>query len=459
MGLLNVRRELMFLALAGMEACWVTGLARVLIKHPVSARALVSWWSVFLLFVLALTVVRIVGRLGLKRGRWLIAGLALLSAVLLVEFSAGRALHFLQQPSDPASGPAILVFVLALVSWYRAMRIVGYAGDTRDTIRHFQFGLLILVGAALLTLRSPARMTDLVFGYFGCGLLAVALTRIEEVAQTESGDAAPLDLKWMVTLAVTLLAVGALVLLAGHLITVDVIRWVLRPFVTILQAALFAVVFVTTAVLMLILPLLTGWFDNIPATEFEDTMQQWRESAREPLQADSSEGLQLSATLLEALQWTVIVLVLAVALWLIARSFRRWQLQQRTTPGGVRESVSSEATIAADLAGYLRDQWQRLRSADLRRLFQRLGVESVYAIYGGLLTLMAEAGHPRLPEQTPHEFYPVAENLLPARRTELQAITDAYERARYGEIDITAEELAHIQEAWRRIVADADELS
>jgi len=447
----------MHIALVGMEACWVTGLGRVLIKSAGSARPLVSWWSVFLLFVFALSVVRVVGRLDLERGRWLIAGLTLLSCALLVQISLGRTLYFLQHPADPASGHALLIFVLGCVAWYRAMGITGYAGDTRDTIRRFQFGLLVLVVVTLVTLRTPTRMSDLVFGYFGCGLFAVALTRIEEVAQTDASGAAPLDLKWMITLGATLLAVGAVVLLAGQVITIDAVRWALRPLMTLLQIGLFVMVFLTTYVLMQFLPLLAGLFDNLPRTELEETMQGWQDAVRQPFEAEPTKGLQLSARLLEALQWTVIVLLVVVVLWLIARSFRRWRLEQSTTPGGVRESVSSEATLAADLAGFLREQWGRLRDADLRRLFQRMGAESVHAIYGALLALMADAGHPRLPEQTPYEFNPVAEDVLPARRAELEAITEAYVRARYGELDVTAEELVHIQDAWRRILADAKE--
>jgi hypothetical protein len=458
MGLVNWRRELMIIALAGMEACWLTGLARVLIKGPGSAQTLVSWWSVFLLFLVALAVVRVVGRLELRYGRWLTAGLTLLTAALLVQFSLDQSLFFLRNPSDPASGRATLVFVLGFVVWYRALRITGYAGDTRDTIRQFQFGLLVLVGVTLVTLRSPARMTDLVFGYFGFGLLAVALTRIEEVAQTEPAGAAPLDLKWVITLAVTLLTVGAVVLLVGQVITIDAVRWVLRPFVTLLEIGLVALVFLVTFLMMQFLPLLSGLFANFPAAELEDTMQDWQESAGQPFEGEPTKGIELSAELLSALQWTVIVVLVAVALWLIARSFRRWRLEQSTTPGGVRESVSSEGTIADDVARYLRDQWGRLRNANLGRLFQRVGAESVRAIYVNLLMLMSDAGCPRLPEQTPNEFCPAAADLLPARRTEIQAITEAYVRAHYGEVDISADELARIQDAWQRVKADAEAL-
>jgi hypothetical protein len=458
MGLVNGRREVIYIALSGMEACWFAAWARVLIKDPVSAEPLVSWWSVFLLFLVALVVVRVVGSLELRYDRWLIAGLTLLTAGLLVQVSLGASLHFLRHHSDPAAERAIFICLLGFAVWYRALRVAGNAGDARDAIRRFQFGLLILVAATLVTRRAPLQMADLVFAYFGFGLLAVALTRIEEVAQTEAAGAAPLDLKWVITLAGTLLAVGAVVLLAGRVITIDAIRWALRPVVTLLQVALVVLVYLMTSLLMQILPLLTQWFDRFPATELDETMQQWRETAREPLKVESTEGLQLSAQLVEALQWIVIVAVVAAGLWLVARSFRRWRLEQRTTPGGVREPVTSTGTIAEDLARYLLDQWGRLRDGNLSRRFRRMGAESVRAIYTSLLHLMADAGLPRLPEQTPYEFISTAEKVLPDRRAELEAITEAYVRARYGEVDITAEELARLRDTWQRVKADVEAL-
>jgi hypothetical protein len=114
--------------------------------------------------------------------------------------------------------------------------------------------------------------------------------------------------------------------------------------------------------------------------------------------------------------------------------------------------VNTQGSLPQDLSDFLREQWQRLPSAaDLRRRFTRLGTDSARAIYANLLALLAQAGRPRQPEQTPYEYQPVAEDALSTRQAEVRAITEAYVRAHYGETPPKARELARLQQAWRRI--------
>jgi hypothetical protein len=154
----------------------------------------------------------------------------------------------------------------------------------------------------------------------------------------------------------------------------------------------------------------------------------------------------------------LIAALILVSLWVLVRSFRRWRMRQYDAPSGVRETVVPEGTLVEDLAGYLRDQWQRLREADLRRLFRRLGTASAQAIYANMLALLAAEGHPRQPEQTPYEYAPVAEKVMPTCHAEIKAITHAYVRAHYGEVEISADELAHLQEAWKHIQVEGERM-
>jgi hypothetical protein len=327
--------------------------------------------------------------------------------------------------------------------------------------RHFQIGVLIMVGALLVTLGVPAQITDLVIAYFGFGLLAIALTRIEEVAHAESGGVAPFNLKWVATLATTLVVAGLIVLLVSQVITVGTVRWLLRPFATLLNVVLFLGIMLITTLVMQVLPLLQWLLGDISLDKMEKAMQELQDLTSPAQELEEvPETPLLSPQIQEALWVSFVVLVLLVVLWLVVRSFRRWRMREYATPGGVRETVDAEATLAEDLADYLREQWRRLRELDLRRFFQRLGQEmgSVRAIYASLLALLAAADHPRQPEQTPYEFQPVAEEALPTRKTDLAAITEAYVRARYGELETSPEELARLQEAWQRVRTDGQEL-
>jgi hypothetical protein len=462
MGSVNWRREGLFLAIAGMEACWIVAWSRVLLAQGLeSTLEGLSWWGVWILYIVALATARILWRLEPARGAWLFGALALLASFLLLWLNLGYMPRLLRRPSDPSAFAEILILLVGLLAWFRAQRMPEHVGDMRSMARHFQLGVLIMAGALLVTLGIPAQITDLVIAYFGFGLLAIALTRIEEVARTRSGGAAPFNLKWVATLATTLVVAGVTVLLVGQVITVGTVRWLLRPFATLLHVVLFLVVMLITTLVMQVLPLLQWLLGDISLGKMEEAMQDLRElTSPVPQPEDVAETSLLNPQIQEALWVSFVVLVLLVALWLLVRSFRRWRMSEYASPGAVRESVDAEATLAEDLADYLRDQWRRLRELDLHRLFQRLGQEmgSVRAIYASLLALLAAADHPRQPEQTPYEFQPLAEEVLPTREAEIAAITEAYVRARYGELETSPEELARLQEAWQRVRADGQEL-
>ena len=458
MGIINWRREALFLAVAGMETCWVVAWSRVLLSRPEPAVTGISWWSVLALYVVALAAARAVGHLELHRGPWFIGVAAFLTSLLLLRINLGSVLQNLDHLTDPSIAKEILTLLVGFIVWFRALGIPAQAGDTRSIARHFQVGVLILVVALLVTEWFSTQMTDLVIVYFGFGLLAVALTRIEEVARTDPSGAAPFDLKWVMTLAMTLLIAGFTALLTTQVFTVETTRWLLRPFVMLLNIILFVLTALATLLIAQIWPLIRWLLGFLSLEEAEQTVEELGEFTPLDPQNEMSDPSLLIQELAKALGVILLVALILVALWVVVRSFRRWQMHQYATPGGVRDTVSSDGTVAEDLKGFLHDQWQRIReAADLSRLLRRDGTGSARAIYANMLALLAAANRPRRPEQTPYEFVPIAVEVLPTRQAEIAAITEAYVRARYGEVTISAEKLAWLQEAWERIKADSRE--
>lgn len=458
MGIISWRRESLFLAIAGMESCLVIAWSRLLFGHSEAVVGGLSWWSVWVLCIVALLAARTLGGMELRRGYWAIGVVALFSSFLLLQVNLGGMLLSPGRLGPPSTFAGILTLLLGLLVWYRALGIPVQAGDMRSIVRQFQIGLLILVGSVLLASRSPSQMTDLVIAYFGFGLLAVALTRIEEVARAEPTGAAPFDLKWAVTLATTLLAAGSATLLATRVITVETARWLLRPFAVLLNVVLYLSVLIITQMVMQLVPVLRWIFGDLSLRELDEGMEDLRRFTAPFPQEETPDTVRLHPQFVEALQISLVVAVVLIALWVVVRSFRGWRARQYATPGGIREAVEPEGTLTEDLAAFLREQWRRLRAADLRRLFERTGTGSARAIYANLLALFAAADHPRRPEQTPHEYEPVAREALSTRQVDIHAITEAYVRAHYGEMEAGAEELAHLQQAWRRIETEAKEL-
>jgi len=449
-----------------METCWVVAWSRVILGYPGLGGSGLSWWSVFVLYLIALTTARLVGPRR-DRARWLVGAVALVTSALLVKvnlypevslFNAAWVGRLLGQLTDLSVGLSLeaLTLLLGFFAWYRGLRIPMRHVGMRTIADQFWMGLLLMAGAALATAWVPSAVSGLAVAYLALGLLAVALTRIEEVAHTEPGGAPPFGLNWVATLAATFGVAGVAVLLLTRVLTVERVRWLLRPFAILLAVVFSALgVLISLVVQYLVFPLFIRLFGSVPveAPELRPI---------EPFAERETPGRPippLSPEVLHALRVLFVVVLVLIAVWLLVRSFRGWRARQYATAGGVREQVTPEGTLAGDLAGFLRDGWRRLRrAADLRRFFGRYGTESVRAIYANLLALLAAADHPRRPGQTPYEYEPMAEEVLPARKAEIEAITEAYVRVRYGELEVAPEELARLQAAWKRIQADGEKL-
>jgi hypothetical protein len=341
----------------------------------------------------------------------------------------------------------IMTLLIGLFIWIRALRIPLNVGDTELIKRQFQVGILIMAFLVLATLRIQVGLTDMVVAYFGLAMVAIALTRMEEVAQTDPGSAAPLDIKWVVTLLGTLFLVGGFMWLTTQVVTVETVRWLLGPVGILVRLLLTAVVILAVAALSQLWPIIERLIGDRAANGLQDLAEGLDQFAFD-LQTEPATQSPWGERLFEALQILFVAVLFLFTLWMLVRSFRRWRRHRYATPGGVRESVASTGNVTQDLRDYLR----HLQSSfDLNRILRRWNTGSARAIYANLLALMADTEQARQPNQTPYEYEPVAGEALPTRETDVEAITEAYVRAHYGELEVSPEELAELKEAWNRI--------
>lgn len=79
--------------------------------------------------------------------------------------------------------------------------------------------------------------------------------------------------------------------------------------------------------------------------------------------------------------------------------------------------------------------------------------ERVRFFYLSTVRRAAEAGSPRAPGQTPHEYRSSLEEHFPAVEPELEGLTDAFVAARYSRQSVGAEEADRVKPLWQRIQA------
>jgi hypothetical protein len=120
-----------------------------------------------------------------------------------------------------------------------------------------------------------------------------------------------------------------------------------------------------------------------------------------------------------------------------------------------RESLWSWQSVAADLRDLLSSRRRRPSAGGLRAALAALrGADPASRVrrrYIRLLLLGEAHKRPRPAPHTPHEYAPAAGELLPSASQPIDALTAAYERARYNPGGIAAADADAAERAWAAI--------
>lgn len=169
-----------------------------------------------------------------------------------------------------------------------------------------------------------------------------------------------------------------------------------------------------------------------------------------------------------ALFWLALAVLLVLAVVRFLRD--RWSLE--------RGGHASRSWLAwwARLAAWLRGLWRRSAGLVQAEVTRRRGSrpvresgtraparwpslrrlapgERVRFFYLSTVRRAAEAGSPRAPCQTPHEYRSSLEEQFPAVEPELEGLTEAFVAARYSRHSVRAEEADRVKPLWQRIQA------
>ena len=350
---------------------------------------------------------------------------------------------------DDRSGLAYMSLLAALYAFWRGTRLTLH--DTISLHRLYRTTtvvLLVIVGFGFLGGGPGGALSLLasteVLSFFAVGLVTMALASASEEREAELRR-----MGWRGLL--TLLAAVTLVLLLGLLLgalfgreAAQVIALLWQGAVLIFALILAPILYVLSLLLERLLPLLhlERLLSALPPPPPDQAQQQQSEQ----LLGIFPPWVRLALRVFFAL----LPILLIVGLFLLSRMRSRRQ----TGPDEERESLWSWQGLAADLRELLfrpsprrgetlRDALARLRGGDpasrIRRSYIRL--------------LLAGEAHdqPRAAPQTPGEYEPAAQAMLPSARRPIGALTGAYERARYHPASATTGDADAAERAWSEI--------
>ncbi len=349
----------------------------------------------------------------------------------------------------------VALFVLLAMLWARGLALTGrYVAVTEIGFR-LRLGGLFFVPIIIILNIVPGTANPLPFImlFFLAALVAVAVSRAEEVAQQETAKTYPMSPGWVGGVLLTSLFIVSAAALVGLAISgeglVLLAQW-LSPLWNAFAFASMAVVTTATYLLLFFLEPLMGLMRVIgrmmASVGFIREGVELPEFAPAPAEQLLLElGDPQSSVYLWFNRSAVAVLVLLsllVVFVALRRYFRHRELSFGMAQRGPAAAVveDQEEGLAQRLLNRF-GRWRRWRAAaTVRQLYHAMCLEA------------AGQGHPRDPSQTPFEYLPALFEVWPEGLEDVRLITDAYVRVRYGEAPETAEELEEIRQAWQRLL-------
>ena len=362
----------------------------------------------------------------------------------------------------------MILFVL-FVCW-RGISKVGKLVGPEDVIAGFRLGVILLLIYGIASRQSRSSTGVEMYLFLFAGLLAMSAARISVISYLRGGQRIPFDRRWILGILIvifSMLIVSSLLMRAvggqGGTLIANIVRLIIYLLTLILSPLLFLVIRIVTYLgqwiqidrIFQIIANLTKQLESLINNLIKNlqqitNIQQW-------------VFLDKLINLLELAKpfflWGAIILFV-VALLFIVRGQTRHEGQETEAE---YQSLDEQESLMNLLRDALRKSFGRvaeglgqvMRLRNARLLYSAMRIRRIYA---HLMDLSARLDHPRPQSKTPLEFLPSLEDLFPIYKGELEIITEAYLRVRYGDLPERDEEVEVIETAWRRVSARGQEM-
>jgi hypothetical protein len=461
---------------AAMEAAWLSPLLLFFSATLGGSSVVMVGWRLFLLLFLTRSAAFYLAGAELDpgRSRTLLLYLAAASFLLALKIqnyagyswlSAGwlQALAGDVIEATPALAEIVLTIACVVYAWWRGLRLAQSGQHPSAFFSQFQIGLFAVVAATFIASRVGYGVSFVpwLFWFFCWGLLAVAVTRLQDIARNRRSE---VESYWLPIL----IAVIALVLLGGGLTAlayahelIAALRLLLDPLLQVLDLLYQGIILLVTLLILpfaYLLQAIMTWIVSQQRRQ-DETIIQPQAPFDDLLKQMQRGGVHVPPQFTLVLKVLLVIAIVVIVLKLLQGMLNRMRALEDEGVAEIHESVWSPAELWAAL----RSLWLRLLNAlGIGRqqvvahvvapvTAQERAALSVRQVYQRLLAMAAALGHPRPPNRTPYEFLGDLISLLPSSQADLHAITDAYVRARYG-VDVTgASDVDLVQQAWQRV--------
>jgi hypothetical protein len=489
-------REFALLSALLLDLTWITPWLHAVLASPGKASIGAAIGVLVLLALATYAIVRgsAVFDLSPSLRRWalvlpLIVGAPFgLAAILFPSEALGYAAILRRFTAAMSSSVSIIPdeFLAALglfYVWMRAVRSAASDGLPSEIRARFKFGFLALIAYvfAFIWRGDGGGLGVFLYAYFFFGWLAMACARLGRAEAHAAAEPFFFRRGWFLAVVGGLLASSLFLVLLGWGIETQFALiqraamglWLLFWGLVILLLSPFAVVISLVFEWLLarlnlsdsaLLETLREIFNNAEDVA-NAVFEQAAETGQTPFWQRLSEWLnslpfaELLTRMRTGFFWGVLLLLVLIGLYQAGKRIGFWRAL-RTRRLDEQASVQNE-----DWWRTMSSAW-RSRFGDLRRnlanLFdpqqgrRLLAAARIRRVYTYLMDLSEEMGKPRPRAQTPLEFMPTLLKLFPLHPAEVEAISGAYMRVRYGELAETPTDVVEVDRAWLQLKMEGE---
>lgn len=359
--------------------------------------------------------------------------------------------HF---PSDklPLSLTAL---VFAVFLWWRGIK--SASPEHENLLGMFAIGMVVQLGILFASFKSAAQLNWLSLGrillFLASAMASFAFFQISNTIREQhrrTGVFWRIDRYWMTIIGGVIIGILLLGLIAAQFISPNHIDF-LRP---LWNAILNIFLFILFIFAYLFFGLFEPFLDQIARQSPRETQTFQSMVQPQNLKDLGRDPVEVPPVLFQIFQALVIVLGIVFVVWILIRALRKSKSSNEIE--GVleeRESILSPGLIKAQVNNLINGLWRKRLAPFLDLVGEEDTRRIVREMYQQILKRAAAIDLPRKKGQTPRTYQETLLSHSIEERSAWDAITQAYNVARYGVIPPTQEQVQMAREAFVKIEA------
>ena len=333
-------------------------------------------------------------------------------------------------------------FWMIIFAW-RGTRYAQLFGGSWDMSNSFQLGLImLLIYGYIYEPSQPQHFAILVCVYLFIGLLGLTVARISQLSELRGARLPRFGSRWVTGILIATLGILTFSLLMGWFASGQPAEFLIT-LIKLIFLALNMVILVILYPLLLLMFWVMSFLQQLLSPGMARVFEKLPLDILEQMRNKITEGVGIT----QNYRPIFLAAILAMMILLIIIGIRKRIWRKKAVIEDTVEVIQDKSAIKIPSSGLL-DSLLKRRFMSPRRLWAAARIRRVYQ---QLIDLCARLGVVRLPATTPLEFLPITIGIFPTHSRELEIITNAYIKVRYGEFPETNDEVNQVLSAWDNV--------